>query len=101
MKLLIAITVVQYKERLQEFFSKNEVAFYNEIEMNGVKKLGNQHRLGNWFGQTTEGIRNVAFVAPVSEEQGEQLLQDFSVCREKMQNCSIQAFIVPIEKGIY
>ncbi len=102
MKLLIATTVVEYKERLQEFLSKHEVPFYNELEMQGVRKMVKPpHRLGNWFGQEARGINNVAFLAVVSEEQGSALLESFSVCRENLPSCNIQALIIDIEKGIF
>ncbi len=102
MKLLITITVAEYKERLQEFLSKYEVPSYNEIEMQGVRKLAKPaHRLGNWFGQETRGINNVAFIAVVNQEQGEALINEFSVCKETMPSCNIQAFMVDIEKGIF
>ncbi|MCT4588109.1 MAG: hypothetical protein N4A71_09835 [Carboxylicivirga sp.] len=100
MKLLIAITVAEYRERLQEFFSEHQVAYYNEIEMKGMRKLEKQHRLGNWFGQGTMGVDNIAFLSFVGNEQADSLLNKLLQCKAEMPQCNINAYVIDVEKGV-
>lgn len=100
MKLLIAIAVAEYRERLQEFFSEHKVSFYNEIEMKGMKKLEKQHRLGNWFGQRTMGVDNIAFISFIGDEQAESLLEKLMQCKAEMPQCNINAYVIDVEKGV-
>ncbi|MBR8534127.1 hypothetical protein KDU71_01015 [Carboxylicivirga sediminis] len=100
MKLLIAIAVAEYRERLQEFFSEHQVSYYNEIEMMGMRKLQKQHRLGNWFGQKSMGVDNIAFISFVGNEQADSLLENLLQCKAEMPHCNINAFVVDVEKGV-
>jgi len=100
MKLLIAITVAEYRERLQEFFSEHQVPYYNEFEMKGMRKLSQQHRLGNWFGQGTMGVDNIAFLSFVGNEQADSLLQKLLQCKAEMPQCNINAYVIDVEKGV-
>ncbi|WP_430810476.1 MULTISPECIES: hypothetical protein [unclassified Carboxylicivirga] len=100
MKLLIAIAVVEYRERLQEFFSEHQVPSYNEIEMKGMRKLERQHRLGNWFGQVSKGTDNIAFIAFVDNEQADSLLENLLKCKAEMPQCNINAYVIDVEQGV-
>lgn len=100
MKLLIAITIAEYREHLQEFFSKHEVTYYNEVEMKGMQKLNKQHRLGNWFGQQSMGVNNIAFITLVSSEQADNLLNSLAECKNEMPRCNINAYVIDVEKGV-
>ncbi|GEM_PF-4168597 len=100
MKLLIAITVAEYRERLQEFFSEQQVTYYNEIETKGMRKLEKQHRLGNWFGKNTVGVDNILFVAFVGDEQATSLLEKLLQCKAEMPQCNINAYVVNVENGV-
>jgi len=100
MKLLIAITVAEYRERLQEFFSEHQVTYYNEIEAKGMRKLNKQHRLGNWFGQGTMGMDNIVFISFVGDEQADSLLENLLKCKAEMPQCNINAYVVDVEKGV-
>ncbi len=100
MKLLIAIAVAEYRERLQEFFSEHQVSYYNEIEMMGMRKLQKQHRLGNWFGHKSMGVNNIAFISFVGNEQADSLLENLLQCKAEMPQCNINAYVVDVEKGV-
>ncbi|MCT4603401.1 MAG: hypothetical protein N4A59_10930 [Marinifilum sp.] len=101
MKLLIAITVAEYREQLQQFFSEQQVSFYNEIPMQGVKKLDKApHRLGNWFGQKNSAIDNIAFLSFIDDNQADGLLEALSHCKNKMPRCNIEAYVMNVEKGV-
>ncbi len=100
MKLLIAITVAEYRERLQEFFSEQEVPYYNEFEMKGMSKLNKQHRLGNWFGQGATSIDNIAFLTFTGNEQADRLLEKLLQCKAEMPQCNINAYVIDVEKGV-
>lgn len=100
MKLLIAITVAEYRERLQEFFSEHQVSYYNEFEMKGMRKLEKQHRLGNWFGQGTLGVDNIAFLSFVDDKQADDLLDKLLRCKTEMPQCNINAYVIDVLKGV-
>ncbi|WP_439182473.1 hypothetical protein [Carboxylicivirga taeanensis] len=100
MKLLIAIAVAEYRERLQEFFSEHQVPYYNEIEMMGMRKLQKEHRLGNWFGQKSMGVDNIAFVSFIGDEQANSLLDNLLKCKAEMPQCNINAYVIDVEKGV-
>ncbi|TRX66572.1 hypothetical protein [Carboxylicivirga sp. M1479] len=100
MKLLIAITVAEYRERLQEFFSEHQVSYYNEIETKGMRKIEKQHRLGNWFGKQTMGVDNITFIAFVGNEQADGLLENLLQCKAEMPQCNINAYVIDVEKGV-
>lgn len=100
MKLLIAITVVEFRDHLQELFSEHQVSYYNEFDMKGMRKLDNQHRLGNWFGKGSMGINNIAFLAFIGDTQAEGLLEKLLQCKAEMPQCNVNAYIVDVEKGV-
>ncbi|MBK3516764.1 hypothetical protein [Carboxylicivirga marina] len=100
MKLLIAITVAEYRERLQEFFSEQHVSYYNEIEAKGMQKLEKQHRLGNWFGKGDFGMDNIIFISFVGNEQADSLLDKLLQCKAEMPQCNINAYIINVEQGV-
>lgn len=100
MKLLIAITVAEFRDRLQEYFSEHQVPYYNEFETRGMRKLQNQHRLGNWFGKGSIGINNIAFLAFMDDAQANSLLEKLLQCKAEVPQCNINAYIVDVEKGV-
>ncbi len=100
MKLLIAITVAELREHLQEFFSEQQVSYYNEFEMKGMRKLQNQHRLGNWFGKGTMGVNNIAFLAFVGDTQASSLLEKLLQCKAEVPHCEINAYVIDIAESV-
>lgn len=101
MKLIVAITVAEYRERLEEFFSKQQINFYNEVDVKSMSKSNfHEHRVDNWFGQSKEPTNNIAFFTMVNDEQADNLLIDLMNCKKEMPNCNIHAYIMNIEKGV-
>ncbi|WP_075601726.1 hypothetical protein [Saccharicrinis aurantiacus] len=100
MKLLIATTVIEYREQLQEIFSEYKVPYYNEIEMKGVKRMVDQHRLGNWFGTGTAGLENIAFVSLMSEEQSSSLFKVLTEYEDSAKNKVFSVYILEVNKAI-
>lgn len=100
MKLLIAIAVAELREHLQEFFSEQQVTYYNEFEMKGMQKLQNQHRLGNWFGKGSMGVNNIAFIAFVGDVQASSLLEKLQQCKAEVSHCKIDAYVVDVVDGV-
>lgn len=101
MKLLLAVTVAEYRKKLQEFFSNQNINVYNEFEVTGVNKPEKApHRVGNWFGSNAIANQNIAFFTMVNNEQAENILIDLSNCKKEMPNCNIQAYILNIEQAM-
>ncbi|TLX71522.1 hypothetical protein E9993_20435 [Labilibacter sediminis] len=101
MKLLVAVTVAEYQEKLEQFFSDQKVPFYNQFEVNGVSKSEKpEHRVGNWFGQSKMPTNNIAFFTMVEDHQADNLFIDLMNCKKEMPNCNIHAYILNIEKGV-
>lgn len=101
MKLLVAITIAEYREQLEEFFSKHQVGFYNEFEMRGVRKMEKPpHRLGNWFGSGRRPVNNIAFFSIVENDQADNLLIELMQCKKEMANCDMHAYVLNVEKGV-
>ncbi|SMO39406.1 hypothetical protein SAMN06265379_101502 [Saccharicrinis carchari] len=98
MKLLVAIAVAEYRERLEQFFSHQNVKSYNMFDVTGVIKPDKApHRAGNWFGSNAPTIQNVAFFTVVSEEQAKNILKELDHCKQEMPDCNINAHILNIE----
>ena len=101
MKLLVAITVAEYRAQLEQFFSQHQVGFYNEFELKGVRKMEQPpHRVGNWFGQGRRPINNIAFFSMVDDNQADNLLIDLLKCKKDMPGCDIHAYVINVEKGV-
>jgi len=102
MKLLLTITIAEYKEKLQEFFSNQNITSYNEFDVTGVNKPEKApHRADNWFfGNNATSTNNIAFFAMVQDEQAENILIELNRCKAEMPNCNIQAYILNIENGL-
>ncbi|WP_075590115.1 hypothetical protein [Labilibacter marinus] len=101
MKLLVAVTVEEYREKLEEFFSEQGVNSFNEFEVNGVRKPEKApHRAGNWFGSNATSTSSIAFFTMIQDEQADKLLIELSHCKKNMPNCNIQAYILNIENGL-
>jgi len=101
MKLVIAITIAQFRERLDEFFSKQQINFYNEIDIKSVSKSNlHEHRFDNWFGQSKEPTNNIAFFTMINDDLADKLLIDLTNCKKETPNCTIQAHIINIEKSV-
>ena len=102
MKLLLAVTVAEYKEKLQEFFSNHNITSYNEFDVTNVNKPDkNPHRLDNWFfGNNAITSSSIAFFTIVQDEQAQSILDDLNQCKTEMPNCNIQAFILNIENTL-
>ncbi len=101
MKLLVAITVAEYREKLEEFFSQHQVKFFNEFDVTGVNKPERApHRVGNWFGSNALTTDNIVFFTMIDDDQADNLLIDLNQCKKDMPNCNIQAYVLNIEKGM-
>ncbi len=101
MKLLVAVTVAEYREKLEEFFSNQNINSYNEFEVTGINKPEKTpHRAGNWFGNNAANTQNIAFFTMVQDQQAENILIDLNHCKAEMLNCNIQAYILNIENGL-
>ena len=102
MKLLLAITIADYREKLEEFFTKQNINAYNHFDVTGIKKPDKTpHRVGNWFfGNNATSTDNIAFFTIVQDEQAENILQDLNQCKEEMPSCNIEAYILNIENTL-
>jgi len=101
MKLLLAVTVSEYREKLEEFFSNQKINSYNVFDVTGVNKPEKApHRVGNWFGSNPLTIENVAFFTVVRNEQAENILIELNNCKKKMPDCKIDAYILNIENEL-
>ena len=101
MKLLLTITVAEYRKKLEEFFNKQNITSYNEFEVTGVNKPEKApHRVGNWFGNNEASNNNIAFFTMVQNEQAENILIDLNNCKKEMPNCNIQAYVLNIENAL-
>jgi len=101
MKMLVAVTVAEYREKLEQFFSEQNVPFYNEFEVKGVEKSAKTpHRVGNWFGQGKRSVNNIAFFTMIDDEQADNVMIDLMQCKKDMPNCNIHAYILNVEKGV-
>ncbi|MGQ1786624.1 MULTISPECIES: hypothetical protein [unclassified Saccharicrinis] len=102
MKLLLAVTVAEYREKLEEFFSNQKITSYNHFDVTGIKKPDKApHRAGNWFfGSNAISTDNIAFFTIVQDEQAENILIDLNRCKAEISNCNIQAYILNIENAL-
>ncbi len=101
MKMLIATTVAEYREKLEQFFSVQNVPFYNEFEIKGVEKSAKApHRVDNWFGKGRSSINNIAFFTMIDDEQADNIMIDLMNCKRDMPNCNIHAYILNVEQGV-
>ncbi len=101
MKMLIATAVQEYREKLEQFFSEQNVSFYNELEVKGVDKTGKkQHRVGNWFSYNEHPYNLVTFFTIIDDEQADNIMESLNQCKMEMPNCKIRAYILNIEKSI-
>lgn len=98
--MLFTTSAAEYREQLQKFFSEHNVTFYNEFEVNGVEKTNKAHRLGNWFGQTNQGIEKIAFFTMVEDSQAEELMEKLEDCKLEMPGCNLHAYLLNVEKGV-
>lgn len=99
MKLLITTAIAEHREQLQEIFSEHKVPYYNEMEMKGVKRLNDQHRLGNWFGTGTVGLENIAFISLMSQEQANGLFKELIEREDSSNNRIFSAYILDVDKA--
>ena len=98
MKLLVAMAVAEYRERLEQFFSNQNIKSYNMFDVTGVNKPDKApHRVGNWFGSNAPTTQNVAFFTIISEEQAKNVLIELENCKKELPDCNIKAHILNIE----
>lgn len=99
--MLVATTVAEYREQLQEFFSKQEVPFYNEFEVSGVDKTHKKtHRVDNWFSDSNKPIDHIAFFTMVNDQQADLIIENLNDCKANMPNCNIRAYVLNVEKHV-
>lgn len=101
MKMLVATTVAEYRERLQKFFSEQDVVFYNEFEIKGVdKSYKKPHRVDNWFADGSRPMQHIAFFTMVNEEQADKIINELNTCKKDIPNCNIKAYVLNVEKYV-
>ncbi|MCW3805943.1 hypothetical protein [Plebeiibacterium marinum] len=101
MKMLVATTVEEYREKLQQFFSEQKVQFYNEFEVKGVDKgYKSKHRVGNWFSDGDYSTDHIAFFTIIEDDQANQIMANLNQCKNDMPKCNIKAYILNIEQMV-
>jgi hypothetical protein len=101
MKMLIATTVAEYREKLQQFFSEQDVAFYNEFEVKGIDKNHTKtHRVNNWFSGGNVPLEHIAFFTLVDDDQAKNIINNLNVCKKDMPNCNIKAYVLNVEQTV-
>ncbi|GAF02354.1 hypothetical protein [Saccharicrinis fermentans] len=102
MKLLFVITIADYREKLEEFFTKQNINSYNLFDVTGVKKPDKTpHRAGNWFfGNNAASTDNIAFFTVVEDAQAQNILEDLNRCKDEIPDCNIQAYVLNIDSSL-
>ena len=101
MKLLIIITINQFKEDIRNLLSENQVSLITETDVDSFKADYEQTNENNWFGDRHNPINSTKFLAFIKDEKIEFILNQIKEYKnDKRCLNSLQALVLDGIKSV-
>ncbi|RMF68739.1 MAG: hypothetical protein D6743_02970 [Calditrichaeota bacterium] len=101
MKLIVLMSLTDYRDKVRKMFEKHEVKIYSEVEITGHTSETIQ-RYGWWvFEKEDVPMQSTLFFAVISKEKADEILADISALRAECDpDHPPRAFQVNVEKMV-
>jgi len=101
MKLIAVLGLKDFQQELKEALKKVEVPLFSRIDIHGVREIGGQPDMSNWFGSSTGSESSVAFFAFVPEKEAEEILKVIKQLNEQREGVNpFHAFQLSVDKYV-
>lgn len=99
MKLLIVLSIKEFREKVAELLQKSEVSRFSVIDMVGYKR-NKRSPYDNWFGANADNAKtnSILLFSFTTKEKAENVIKSIDQCNEEVQNTyPVHAFVLDVE----
>ncbi len=103
MKLLLILSIEEYKDSVRKILAREGVPVYSETDIHGFKVGNSSTDLSNWFAQAPQGTFSKLFFSIQSEDSVKRVMkaiEDFNREDESNENYPIHAYQLGIENYV-